>query len=126
MLTPRQRQLLGFINERIRADGVCPTYEEMRMEMGGLAKSAIHRLILALEQRGFIRRIPYGHRAIEVIRMPETRAQQIDGYWAWAPTNPEGRIIPGMVASTPKGALGLYQTVTPGSGVVRVRVTRAE
>lgn len=71
MLTRKQHELLGFIDQYIIAsDGVCPSYDEMAEGMGVKSKSSIHRLVKGLEGRGFIRRIAGGKRAIEVVRRP--------------------------------------------------------
>src|SRR3974390_2343931 len=72
MLTPKQKQLLLFINERIEATGVPPSFDEMKDALDLRSKSGIHRLILALEERGFIRRLPNRARALEVLRLPES------------------------------------------------------
>lgn len=71
MLTKKQHQLLLFINERLRDEGVPPSFEEMKQAVGLKSKSGIHRLISALEERGFIRRLPHRARALEVLRLPE-------------------------------------------------------
>jgi repressor LexA len=71
MLTPKQKQLLLFINERIEATGVPPSFDEMKEALDLKSKSGIHRLIMALEERGFIRRLPHRARALEVTKLPE-------------------------------------------------------
>jgi repressor LexA len=71
MLTPKQKQLLLFINDRIEATGVPPSFDEMKEALDLKSKSGIHRLIMALEERGFIRRLPHRARALEVMKMPE-------------------------------------------------------
>jgi repressor LexA len=71
MLTRKQHELLRFIHERLREAGVPPSFDEMKDALDLKSKSGIHRLITALEERGFIRRLPNRARAIEVIRMPE-------------------------------------------------------
>jgi repressor LexA len=71
MLTRKQNELLRLINEKLQETGVPPSFEEMKEALDLKSKSGIHRLILALEERGFIRRLPNRARAIEVIRMPE-------------------------------------------------------
>jgi len=71
MLTKKQKTLLDYIHGETQAnEGVCPSFDEMREHMGLKSKSGIHRLVKALETRGFIRRIPNCARAIEVIRLP--------------------------------------------------------
>ena len=72
MLTAKQRALLMFIHERIEEDGVSPSFEEMKEALDLKSKSGIHRLITALEERGFIRRLAHKARALEVLRLPET------------------------------------------------------
>jgi repressor LexA len=72
MLTKKQKNLLLYINKKLRASGVSPSYEEMKDSLNLKSKSGIHRLISALEERGFIRRLPHKARALEVIRLPET------------------------------------------------------
>ncbi len=71
MLTRKQHELLRFIGERLAEAGVPPSFDEMKDALDLKSKSGIHRLIMALEERGFIRRLPNRARAIEVIRMPE-------------------------------------------------------
>jgi len=71
MLTKKQRDLLDFIHKRVQRDGVPPSFDEMRDALDLRSKSGIHRLITALEERGFIRRLAHRARAIEILRMPE-------------------------------------------------------
>src|SRR5258708_4990328 len=71
MLTRKQYELLRFINERLKEAGVPPSFDEMKAALDLRSKSGIHRLITALEERGFIRRLPNRARAIEVIKLPE-------------------------------------------------------
>jgi len=72
MLTRKQHELLTFIHERMRESGVPPSFDEMKEALDLKSKSGIHRLITALEERGFIRRLPYRARALEVIRLPDS------------------------------------------------------
>ena len=72
MLTKKQKNLLMFINKKLRSSGVSPSYEEMKHSLNLKSKSGIHRLISALEERGFIRRLAHKARALEVIKLPET------------------------------------------------------
>jgi repressor LexA len=74
MLTRKQYELLRFINERLKEAGVPPSFDEMKDALDLRSKSGIHRLITALEERGFIRRLPNRARAIEVIKLPELAA----------------------------------------------------
>lgn len=71
MLTRKQLDLLEFINKRVQKDGVPPSFDEMKEALDLRSKSGIHRLITALEERGFIRRLAHRARAIEIIRMPD-------------------------------------------------------
>lgn len=71
MLTSKQRELLQFITVRLEENGVSPSFEEMKDALDLRSKSGVHRLISALEERGFIRRLPNRARALEVIRQPE-------------------------------------------------------
>ncbi len=71
MLTAKQRELLQFIHDRLRESGVSPSFDEMREALDLKSKSGVHRLISALEERQFIRRLPNRARALEVVKMPE-------------------------------------------------------
>ena len=77
MLTAKQRELLIFIDERLNEDGVSPSFDEMREALDLKSKSGVHRLISALEERGFIRRLPNRARALEVLKLPETRSATV-------------------------------------------------
>ncbi len=72
MLTKKQSELLRFINDRLKEAGVPPSFDEMKEALDLRSKSGIHRLIIALEERGFIRRLPNRARALEVLRLPES------------------------------------------------------
>ncbi len=72
MLTKKQHQLLSFINVRLEATGISPSFEEMKDALDLKSKSGIHRLISALEERGFIRRLANRARALEVLKLPES------------------------------------------------------
>jgi len=71
MLTKKQKNLLIFINKKIRSTGISPSYEEMKNSLNLKSKSGIHRLISALEERGFLKRLAHKARALEVIKLPE-------------------------------------------------------
>ena len=85
MLTKKQKNLLLFINKKLRSSGISPSYEEMKESLNLKSKSGIHRLISALEERGFIRRLPHKARALEVIKLPET-ASANDIYNTFSPS----------------------------------------
>ena len=89
MLTSKQHKLLVFINERISESGVSPSFDEMKDALDLRSKSGIHRLITALEERGFIRRLPHRARALEVLRLPETANA--------APEKKGGKFAPSVV-----------------------------
>ncbi len=77
MLTRKQYELLMFIHERLKESGIPPSFDEMKDALDLRSKSGIHRLITALEERGFIRRLPNRARAMEVIKLPESMAPSI-------------------------------------------------
>ena len=85
MLTKKQKNLLLFINKKIRSTGVSPSYEEMKNALNLKSKSGIHRLISALQERGFIRRLAHKARALEVLKLPET-ASANDIYNSFSPS----------------------------------------
>ena len=85
MLTKKQKNLLLFINKKLRTSGVSPSYEEMKESLNLKSKSGIHRLISALEERGFIKRLAHKARALEVIKLPET-ASANDIYNSFSPS----------------------------------------
>lgn len=74
-LTPKQRELLDFIKSYIDANGVGPSFEEMRKHLGQTSKSGIHRLLAGLEERGLIKRLAYRARAIEIPKLPEIASE---------------------------------------------------
>jgi repressor LexA len=85
MLTKKQKNLLIFINKKIRSSGVSPSYEEMKNALNLKSKSGIHRLISALEERGFVKRLAHKARALEVVKLPET-ASVNDIYNSFSPS----------------------------------------
>jgi len=85
MLTKKQKNLLLFINKKLRSTGVSPSYEEMKNSLNLKSKSGIHRLISALEERGFIRRLAHKARALEVLKLPETAGAN-DIYNSFSPS----------------------------------------
>jgi repressor LexA len=102
MLTRKQYELLRFIHERLKEAGVPPSFDEMKEALDLRSKSGIHRLITALEERGFIRRLPNRARAIEVIRLPDSVAHGV--------TNSRSR---GFVPNVIEGNLGRVRTPAP-------------
>ena len=85
MLTKKQKNLLLFINKKLRSSGISPSYEEMKDSLNLKSKSGIHRLISALEERGFIKRLAHKARALEVVKLPET-ASANDIYNSFSPS----------------------------------------
>ena len=79
MLTKKQSELLRFIHERLQDAGVPPSFDEMKEALDLRSKSGIHRLVMALEERGFIRRLANRARAIEVLRLPNWRRSRPQG-----------------------------------------------
>ena len=118
MLTKKQKNLLLYINKKLRSSGVSPSYEEMKESLNLKSKSGIHRLISALEERGFIRRLPHKARALEVIKLPET-ASANDIYNNFSPSiikggldesnsinkSPEVPVLGNIAAGTPIEAI---------------------
>src|SRR5258705_2564450 len=77
MLTKKQYELLMFIHQRVRETGVPPSFDEMKDALDLRSKSGIHRLITALEERGYIRRLEKRARALEIVRLPENTAEDV-------------------------------------------------
>jgi len=90
MLTTKQKELLVFIHARLQETGVPPSFEEMKAALDLQSKSGVHRLIMALEERGFIRRLPHRARAIEVIRLPDAMAEGAQRRPGFSPSVIEG------------------------------------
>ena len=78
MLTKKQHELLLFLEEKIVKSGVTPSFEEMKNKVGLKSKSGIHRLISALEDRGFIKKLPFKSRAIEILKLPNIKSKSSD------------------------------------------------
>ena len=98
MLTRKQHELLMFIHERIKETGVSPSFDEMKEALDLASKSGIHRLITALEERGFLRRLPHRARALEVVRLPE---EATPGGRGRTPFKPQIVESTRLVSSTP-------------------------
>jgi repressor LexA len=96
MLTRKQHELLRFINERLKETGIPPSFDEMKEALDLRSKSGIHRLITALEERGFIRRLPNRARALEVIKLPDSSPQPR------STPRFQPSVIEGDLAGTPK------------------------
>jgi repressor LexA len=92
MLTRKQHELLMFIHERLKETGIPPSFDEMKEALDLASKSGIHRLITALEERGFIRRLPNRARALEVLRLPDSIAPGLNAARKFSPSVIEGSL----------------------------------
>jgi repressor LexA len=99
MLTRKQQELLLFIYERMKESGVPPSFDEMKDALDLASKSGIHRLITALEERGFIRRLPNRARALEVIKLPEAYSMSLQPKRGFSPS-----VIQGSLGAQPAPA----------------------
>ena len=127
MLTRKQHELLVFISRRLHESGISPSFDEMKDALGLRSKSGIHRLITALEERGFIRRLPHRARALEVIRVPENvREAPREGAGGFAPNVIKGDFsgaLAGAVANADSEAvqLPLYGRIAAGTPIEALR-----
>jgi repressor LexA len=105
MLTRKQLELLRFVHERLKETGVPPSFDEMKDALDLRSKSGIHRLITALEERGFIRRLPNRARAIEVLKLPETLSHSLGSGRArgFTPSVIEGNLGRGRASAEDDG-----------------------
>ncbi|WP_332687199.1 transcriptional repressor LexA [Bosea sp. (in: a-proteobacteria)] len=103
MLTRKQFELLRFIHERLRESGVPPSFDEMKDALDLRSKSGIHRLIMALEERGFIRRLPNRARALEVIKMPDGIGGAQGQRGRFSPSIVQGGLAQGNVSPAAPG-----------------------
>lgn len=99
MLTRKQHDLLLFIHERLKETGIPPSFDEMKEALDLASKSGIHRLIMALEERGFIRRLPNRARALEVVRLPDSIAPGLGAAKRFSPS-----VIQGSLGRNPAAA----------------------
>jgi len=97
MLTSKQKELLLYIHERIKETGVSPSFDEMKEALDLASKSGIHRLITALEERGFLRRLAHRARALEVLKLPDSAAPA-------APPRGRSAFRPSVVSGEPREA----------------------
>ncbi|MEO1251794.1 MAG: transcriptional repressor LexA [Pseudomonadota bacterium] len=110
MLTKKQHDLLAFIHERVSETGVSPSFDEMKDALELRSKSGVHRLITALEERGFIRRLPNRARALEVLRMPpEAAPAAAQRKERFSPAVVDGRFKRNRPTSAPVEAPGLTE-----------------
>jgi len=127
MLTKKQRELLLFINQRLTATGISPSFDEMKDALRLKSKSGIHRLVSGLEERGFIRRLPHRARALEVIKLPEESAAGVAGERGrFSPTVIRGDFtgsLPGTPVAPDVAAveLPLYGRIAAGTPIEALR-----
>ena len=112
MLTKKQKNLLIFINKKIRSSGISPSYEEMKNSLNLKSKSGIHRLISALEERGFLKRLAHKARALEVIKLPEN-ASANDIFNSFTPSVIKGGLDKTSSKSSKVSVLGSIAAGTP-------------
>ncbi len=126
MLTRKQYELLAYIHGHIRDNGVSPSFEEMKDALNLKSKSGIHRLITALEERGFLKRLAHRARALEVLRLPENMAPRDDKSRGFAPKVIEGNFtapLGGAEVANDAGAveLPLYGRIAAGLPIEALR-----
>ena len=112
MLTKKQKNLLIFINKKIRSSGISPSYEEMKNSLNLKSKSGIHRLISALEERGFVKRLAHKARALEVVKLPEN-ASANDIFNSFTPSVIKGGLDKSKSNSSKVSVLGNIAAGTP-------------
>ena len=112
MLTKKQKNLLIFINKKIRSTGISPSYEEMKNSLNLKSKSGIHRLISALEERGFVKRLAHKARALEVVKLPEN-ASANDIFNTFTPSVIKGGLDKSKNNSSKISVLGSIAAGTP-------------
>jgi len=127
MLTRKQHELLMFIHERIKETGVSPSFDEMKEALDLASKSGIHRLITALEERGFLRRLPHRARALEVVKLPQqaTTAAPPRGRQAFKPHLVEnGTGAPAPIAANDTRDLPVLGRIAAGTPIEAIQQER--
>ena len=120
MLTKKQKNLLLFINKKLRSTGVSPSYEEMKQSLNLKSKSGIHRLISALEERGFIKRLAHKARALEVVKLPET-ASANDIYNSFSPSVIKGGLDDENIENNPNNDIPVLGNIAAGTPVEAIQ-----
>ena len=127
MLTRKQHELLMFIHERIKETGVSPSFDEMKGALDLASKSGIHRLITALEERGFLRRLPHRARALEVVKLPQeaTTSAPPKGRQAFKPqlVTP-GDSAPAVAAANDTRELSVLGKIAAGTPIEAIQQER--
>ncbi len=123
MLTRKQHELLLYINRRLQSDGVSPSFEEMKDALRLRSKSGIHRLITALEERGFLRRLAHRARALEVVKLPPANAAPANGFTPSVIKGSKPETLAGRRTEAESGsvALPLYGKIAAGSPIEALR-----
>ena len=121
MLTKKQYQLLMFIDSRLKVVGISPSFEEMKVALNLKSKSGIHRLITGLEERGFIRRLPYRARALEVLKLPENTLISNRDVVTQLNTSSEAKFEKHYTTETGVVDLPLYGKIAAGTPVEALR-----
>jgi repressor LexA len=126
MLTRKQHELLMFIHERIKESGVSPSFDEMKEALDLASKSGIHRLITALEERGFLRRLPHRARALEVTKLPQqaTTSAPSGGRQAFKPQVVTGDRPAAQSAANDMREIPLLGRIAAGSPIEALQVER--
>lgn len=128
MLTRKQHELLMFIHERIKETGVSPSFDEMKEALDLASKSGIHRLITALEERGFLRRLAHRARALEVVKLPQqaTTAAPPKGRSAFKPTlvEPSGSAPAALSAANDTRELPVLGRIAAGTPIEAIQQER--
>jgi repressor LexA len=126
MLTRKQHELLMFIHERIKETGVSPSFDEMKDALDLASKSGIHRLITALEERGFLRRLPHRARALEVTKLPQqaTAAAPPKGRGAFRPQVVEGTTPAAPIAANDSRELPILGKIAAGTPIEAIQHER--
>src|SRR5579875_3770199 len=124
MLTRKQHELLMFIHERIKESGVSPSFDEMKDALDLASKSGIHRLITALEERGFLRRLPHRARALEVVKLPEEAAPTVGRRHAFRPQLVSASSVQPPSAANDAQALPVLGRIAAGTPIEAIQQER--
>ena len=120
MLTRKQFELLNFINTHLRENGISPSFDEMKDALQLKSKSGVHRLVTALEERGFIRRLPHRARALEVLKLPDVVAASSSGK-AFTPSLIQGGQPSQPPSSNDVVSMPLYGRIAAGTPIEALR-----
>lgn len=123
MLTRKQKDLLVLVKDRLAADGVPPSFDEMKEALGLKSKSGIHRLITGLEERGFIKRLPHRARALEILRLPDGLDDRAKSHGKKQKPLPAAPAMPSLpaIAAAQSLSLPLYGRIAAGTPIEALR-----